>query len=207
MFKRSLIAVIILATLLTACSVPVVTTGNTIRGSGKYATRDYQLDGFTGISTCCGFKVTVTGGDTFNVSVTADDNVLDFVTVRKEGETLRIELDTSKVTSFSTTRLEAAVTLPTLQAVTRDGGAQLDLAQPAPKGVNLTVNANGGSRATLSAIAVQKASVTLGGGSHATINVTGSLDYDLSGGSQLQYTGKPTLGSTKTSGGANVSQY
>ncbi len=205
MFKHSLILVVVLSALLAGCST--LPLGNVTRGSGNYATRDYPLDGFTSIATCCGFKVTVTGGSSFKVSVTTDDNLLDAVSVKKEGETLRIELDTSKLNVTNSTRLEAAVTMPTLQSVSLDGGAQLTVAPPAPQAANLTVSANGGSRTDLSAMAAQKASVRLDGGAHANVRVTGTLDYDLNGGSQLQYTGKPTLGSQKADGGARASEY
>ncbi len=205
MFKHSLILVVVLSVLLAGCSA--LPAGNMTRGSGKYATRDYPLDGFTGILACCGMKVTVTGGSSFKVSVTTDDNLLDAIAVKKEGETLRIELDKSKLNVISTTRLEAAVTMPMLQAVTLDGGARLNAAQPAPQAPNLTMSANGGSQADLSAMTAQKASVKLDGGARANVRVTGTLDYDLNGGSQLQYTGKPTLGSQRMDGGARASEY
>ena len=205
MAKHSLIFVVVLSALLAGCSaLPPV---NMTRGSGKYATRDYALNGFTGITTCCGFNVTVTGGSSFKVSVTTDDNLVDAISVKKDGDTLRIELDTSKLSAISSTRLEAAVTMPTLQAVTLDGGARLNVAEPAPQATNLTVSANGGSRTDLSAITAQKAIVKLDGGASATVRVAGNLDYDLNGGSQLRYTGKPTLGSQKTDGGARASEY
>ncbi len=206
MYKRSLI-VVILSTLLAGCSALVTTNGNAIRGSGKYATRDYTVDGFTGVSSCCGFKVTVTGGDTFKVSVTADDNLLDAVSVTKQGDTLRIGFDPTKSLSLNSTKLEAAVVMPALQAVSADGGSSLSVSQPAPKAVNLTVSANGGSSVDLGPMAAQNASVSLNGGAHCTVNVTGTLDYDLNGGAQLRYTGKPTIGRRRIDGGASASEY
>ncbi|MGE5139624.1 MAG: GIN domain-containing protein [Rudaea sp.] len=205
MLKHSGILVLALILMLGACGQAI--PGSALQGSGKYATRDYAIDGFTEINACCGFQVTVTGGDTFKVSVTTDDNVFDAIVARKEGSTLRIGFDTLKHPSVSTTRLEAAVTMPDLQTVTVDGGAQLRLGQPAPKGTTLRVNGNGGAQADLRSMPVQKARVELGGGAQATINVTASLDYALSGGAQLHYTGNPTIGTASTSGGASVSGF
>lgn len=207
MYKRSLIVIVILCTLLAGCSALVTTNGNTIRGSGKYATRDYPVDGFTGVSSCCGFKVTVTGGETFHVSVTADDNLLDAVSVTKQGDTLRIGFDPTKSFSMNSTRLEAAITMPTLQAVSADGGSNLSVSQPAPKAVNVTVSANGGSWVDLGPMPAQNAKVNLNGGARATVNVTGNLDYDLNGGALLRYTGKPAIGRSSVDGGASASQY
>jgi hypothetical protein len=175
---------LVLAALLSACSqLQAVTT--VLRGSGHYQTRDYPIDGFTGITACCGFRVTVTGGPAFKVSVTADDNILDVLSVKKVGQTLSIDIDRTRAVSINSTKLEAAVTMPALQAVEVSGG---------------------GSQADVSGAAAAKATVTLSGGSRATVNVTGSLDYDLSGGSQLRYQGSPTIGRNTTSGGSSATR-
>lgn len=206
MYRRSLLAVFLVALFAACVPLPGV-GGNAVQGSGKYATREYQMEGFTGITSCCGFRVTVTGGETFHVSVTSDDNLLDVVSVTKEGDTLRIGFDQTKSLSIRSTKLEAAVVMPALQAVSADGGSSLSIAQPAPKAVNLAVSANGGSWVDLGPMPAQNASVNLNGGAHATVNVTGSLDYDLNGGAQLRYTGKPTIGRRSIDGGASASQY
>ncbi len=208
MFKRSCFILIIafLFTLTVGCSTLGV-GGNTLRGSGKPATRDYQLDGFTGISSCCGFKITVTGGSTYKVSVTADDNLLDVLSVRKEGDVLHVEIDTSKAPSINSNVLQAGVTMPNLQAIALNGGAQLNVAEPAPSADALTVTADGGSRITIPQIQAQNANVTLNGGSQATIKVTGTLSYDVNGGSQLWYTGQPAIGKGTANGGAFAKPY
>ncbi len=207
MFKYFIIILVVLSALLVSCGNVGAWAGNGIKGSGQYATRDYGVDGFTGISVCCGFKVTVTGGDAFKVSVTADDNVLDYIVAAKEGNTLRLGLDTSQRSSFSTTKLEAAVTMPTLQAVTVSGGSQLYLGQSAPQGSSLTVDGSGGSQAHLEAMSVQKANVNLSGGATTTLNVMENLDYNLSGGSELRYTGNPTIGASSATGGARATKF
>ena len=209
MSKRSLIFTFaaLFCILLVACGVVTSQGSINVRGSGNIITRDYPLSGFTGISACCGFKVTVAGGDAFHVSVTADDNIVEVLSVRQEGGTLYLELDRSKTISIQSNRLEAAVTMPSLQRVDLSGGSRLDLAQPAPQADSFTMTGSGGSTTDLSAMAAQKASVTLSGGSHATLKVTGSLDYDLSGGSQLRFTGNPKVGSSQTSGGASANPF
>ncbi len=208
MFKRFSIFILIVLSVMLASCVDLGSAGfNGIKGSGQYVTRDYGVEGFTGINVCCGFKVTVTGGDTFKVSVTADDNVMDYIVAKKEGTNLRLGFDTSKISSFNTTKLEATVTMPALQAVTLSGGSQLYLGQSAPQGSSLNVDASGGSQAHLEGMPAQRASVHLSGGAAATVNVTSNLDYDLSGGSSLKYTGNPTIGISSTSGGAQATKF
>ena len=171
------------------------------------ATRDYAIEGFTGIDAKNGFDVTVTGGDKFKVAVTADDNVLDAISVRKAGDTLQLGVDGSKAQSVHTTRLEAAITLPELKAVSLDSGSRLTVARPSPRGTTLKLTQKAGSHSDLSAMTVRTADVALDAGSGAAISVTDKLDYQLYAGSQLRYTGNPTIGTSKTVAGSTATRY
>ncbi len=179
-------------------------SGTALRGSGNITTRDYPVTGFTGVWLSAGFQGTVTGGDTYKVTVTADDNVFDAVSVGKQGDMLRVALDSTKYPSITTTRLEVAITIPELRAVDLSGGSRLQAGQPLPKASSLSVNASGGARADLGSLTVDSASVTLSGGAQATLGVRNALDYSLSGGAQLHYSGSPTIGRSEASGGAQV---
>jgi hypothetical protein len=65
---------------------------------------------------------------------------------------------------------------------------------------------SGASNFDLPGFVVQDADVSLSGGSQGTVNVTGKLDADVSGGSTLRYLGSPALGDIATSGGGEVGQ-
>jgi len=170
MCKRFVTYVVLAALLapsgvLAACGLPLTTAGDTLTGSGRMATRDYAIDGFAGIDARNGFNVTVTGGDAFKVAVTADDNVLDAISVRKAGDTLQIGVDSSKAQSVQPTRLEAAITLPELKTVSLDSGSRLTVARPSPRGTTLKLTQKAGSRSDLSAMTVRTADVALDAGS------------------------------------------
>jgi hypothetical protein len=206
MYKR-IITYLMLAALLAGCGLPMTAGGGTLTGSGKMATRDYAIEGFTGIDANNGFNVTVTGGDAYKVSVTADDNVLDAISVRKSGNTLWIGVDSSKAQSVHTTRLEAAITMPELKAVSLDSGSQLTVAKSSPRGTALKLAQRAGSHSDLSAMTVQTADVALYAGSSAAISVTDKLDYQLYAGSELRYTGNPTIGTSKALAGSTATKY
>jgi hypothetical protein len=206
MYKRFITFVMLIA-LLAACGLPMTAVGGTLTGSGKMATRDYAIEGFTGIDAKNGFDVTVTGGDAYKVSVTADDNVLDVISVRKSGNTLFIGVDSSKAQSVHTTRLEAAITMPELKAVSLDSGSQLTVAKSSPRGTALKLAQRAGSHSDLSAMTVQTADVALYAGSSAAISVTDKLDYQLYAGSELRYTGNPTIGTSKALAGSTATKY
>jgi len=83
------------------------------------------------------------------------------------------------------------------------GAANLELEGSA---ANTVVNGSGAASASLSDFSVKDARVTLSGGSRGSINVSGKLDVNLSGGSTLQYGGSPTMGKIDVSGGSNLRQ-
>ena len=71
---------------------------------------------------------------------------------------------------------------------------------------NLTSAVSGASTLDLTDLTVDNANIDLSGASHAIINLTGRLDAQASGASNLQYIGEPTLGTINTSGGSTVNK-
>ncbi len=71
---------------------------------------------------------------------------------------------------------------------------------------NTVLNAWGASRLDMADFALGDTSVHLKGASHATVNVSGRLDLDLSGGSRLSYSGCPTMGDITVSGASTLNQ-
>jgi RNA polymerase sigma factor (sigma-70 family) len=101
-------------------------SGNTVRGSGKLVTRQFKLAGFTSVDVRQVFDVEVTRGETFSVSVTADDNLFDYVKAAKEGEALQLSLDTAH-RSLQNGTFKAAVTMPDLRKVSLGGACKMTL--------------------------------------------------------------------------------
>jgi hypothetical protein len=141
------------------------------------------------------------------VAITADENVLPVLSATLQGDTLRIGLDETQTRSIVTSRLEARVTMPTLEAVNLSGRARLRHEGTAPQAAAFVLRLDGGSRADLFDLHVQNAQRTLTGGSSAELTVSQRLDYDLSGGSHLTYAGEPLVGQAATSGGASASRH
>ena len=194
----------------------------TIEGSGNVVTRTMDFSDFTAVDVGGGFKVEITQSSSYSVRVTADNNTFDYIDVYKTGETLTIGLKSGY--SFRNVTLKADITMPNLYAVALSGGthstakeftsthefnlvlsggSSLELEGA---GGNLNFVASGGSRSDLSDFPVHNAIVLLSGGSQATINLDGKLDANLSGGSQLQYIGTPTMGDIYTSGGSAITK-
>jgi hypothetical protein len=79
------------------------------------------------------------------------------------------------------------------------GGSHLELAGSAD---NLAVVGSGGSHLTMGSFPANDATVKIIGGSEATINVNGTLDVEVSGGSRVVYDGEPAIGDVNLSGGS-----
>jgi hypothetical protein len=71
---------------------------------------------------------------------------------------------------------------------------------------DVDIHASGASRVELSDFSVVDADINLSGASGVTVNASGRLDGNLSGGSRLIYMGNPTLGGISASGGSTISQ-
>ncbi len=67
-----------------------------------------------------------------------------------------------------------------------------------------TLTATGASDFRLADLPLGQATVRLTGASHAAIQVKDKLDYTLTGASNLEYRGKPTLGEKKVTGASSV---
>ncbi len=218
-------------------------TGGLVMGSGKSATRDFNLTDFTQLDVGNAFQVEVTQADTFGVTITADDNLFDYIRVTREGNTLRISLDPTHRYSLGLNAMQAKIKMPTLEGVvfsgatrgtiagfksTRDlsvnlsgasgltGGidaGNVSLEASGASSVTLTgsgkdarLNASGASRFNLGDFALDTADVTLSGASSGAVNAKSKLGYDLSGASNLTYSGTPVIGKSQTSGASRATR-
>ncbi len=81
------------------------------------------------------------------------------------------------------------------------GGSAIELTGSAGA---LRLDVSGGSRLDLPQLTAGGADLTLSGGSNGRVTVTGTLDAEASGGSRLEYSGSPQLGTIDVSGGSAV---
>lgn len=118
---------IYLLTLVLAVSVLTVAygCGPPITGSGKLETKEYDYSDFTKVSVGSGFVVTVTRGDSFSVSITADDNIFQYLDIRKVGNTLYVALKRPRI--YLHTTQEALVEMPALRVLELSGASRGDV--------------------------------------------------------------------------------
>jgi Putative auto-transporter adhesin, head GIN domain len=81
------------------------------------------------------------------------------------------------------------------------GGSTITLSGSAPA---VSTDVSGGSGIDLRDFAAGRLKASMSGGARAKVEVSGSPDASLSGGSDLEYFGSPALGDVSTSGGSHV---
>jgi len=140
-----------------------------IVGSGISAIKNWDVSDFTSVEIRATFHAQISKGNRFKVSTTADENVLPFVRVVKEGNTLKIGLEKNKSYEFKKP-LEAEITLPLLTGLDVSGVAWATL-----KGFEsekeLTIKTSGASKVDGS-IGVAEADFEISDAS--TLSVSGS---------------------------------
>lgn len=219
------IAVLATVVVVALIAIPLLLGGllplGQVIGSGNARTQTETVSDFTTVGVGNGFKVQLTQASDYKVIITADDNLFNYIQVTKTGSTLTIRLTPGF--SYQSSTLKAEITMPDLQELQLSGGANgtaegfvsshdfhVELSggstlKMGGEANNLAAICSGGSKLDMSDFAVNNADVVFSGGSQGTINLSGTLNATLSGGSRLFYIGNPTLGDIVKSGGSSVS--
>ena len=130
---------------LSACSF-YIPMPQIVYGSGKLTTKNFELADFQSISVGSAFQADISQSDTYSVSITADDNLFDYIQVEKNGSQLSIRFDTRRGQPRGT--LKAKITLPTLEALRISGAStgtvsEFKLSKPATLDVSGASTLNG----------------------------------------------------------------
>lgn len=95
-----------------------------VPGSGNVVSKIKPLEGFARVNIGNAFHVEIKESSQFSVSISADDNVIDLVEAEKEGDTLRIGLETG---DYSEVSLTARITMPELLGVMLTGASRASI--------------------------------------------------------------------------------
>ncbi|MFQ5966544.1 MAG: GIN domain-containing protein [Acidimicrobiia bacterium] len=196
--SRLLLVVLVLMALMTfaGCDVPGV------EGSGNLVTERREVGSFIGIEVRGGANVEleVDPGLSQSVSVTYDDNLLDNIVTRLEGNTLIVDTEGSFRTTGGTRRF-VTVTTDHIEAITTSGGADVT-----GQGVteSYRLEASGGSDVDLLDLRASSVEIDTSGGTDVLVFASESITGEASGGSDVSVFGSPATFSVSSSGGADV---
>jgi len=166
--KKAIIIIAIVAAVAVTSTVLVLRGWpGALIGSGNLETETYAFADFTEVEISSAFEFEIEQSSSYSINVTADDNVLDYVRVSQDGQTLKIGL--GRVIWLGPVTLRASVTMPQLSGLT----------------------VSGASRGTVSDFSsTEDLDITVSGASRVTGDITaGNVEFDISGASTIQLEG------------------
>lgn len=209
-----------------------------VRGNGKVVEQDRDISGFNAIKVGDGVDLFITQGGSGSVTVKADENLLEKVITRKEGQKLIIE---TKGSIRQAEALDVYVTIKELETLHASGGSdvyaedglELDELKLYCSGgsdthlkldvgtlycktsggsdaflsgqvQNLNIETSGGSDFKGQELKAVNCKIRTSGGSDAWVYVTGELEMDASGASDIHYKGGARVLRQRSSGGADI---
>lgn len=181
-------AAFLVAVGLSAIACDDLLPGESVAGSGELVTESYDLADFTSVDVGHAFDAAIARADEYSVAVTVDDNILENVDVRLDGDTLRIDMKGND--SYRNVTMDAAITMPVLSHLKLSGASSamlglFDSTEP------LKVELEGASRVDCSDMTSGSAVFDLEGASKAVCRevTTGETEIALQGASSLSLTG------------------
>jgi len=98
-----------------------VNLGPSVTGSGTIVTVTPDVSGFSDVSLAYAFEATITRADSFHVEVRVDDNILEYLTVEKQGDVCMIYLESG--VNYRETTQEANIVVPDLERMSLSGAS------------------------------------------------------------------------------------
>jgi hypothetical protein len=176
-----LIAVIIGGGMLAGCKMVSIDVEE-----GLLTTETYAFTDFTGIEVGHAFELEVTRSDNYSVTITAREKTLDNITVSRDGDLLKIELDSWWLTWHTTPKVTIA--MPSLQRLHLSGAAHGE-ARGFKSSSDFEVELSGASNLDIDISASAFRADISGASSLSGELETTSSDIELSGASDISLTG------------------
>lgn len=205
----------------TNCSFGGIKSISGIKGSGISKSEPRNVAGFTEIEASGAVNLEVDAAQKdFNVTVEADDNLLQYIKTEVSGSTLKIY---SEGRISPNAKLSVRVLMPAIEGLDVSGAsdasivnARADSLELKASGASeiiiqgeakeLNADASGASKINAENLKVENAEVEASGASSAIVSATGDLNADASGASKILYAGEPKSVKQKASGASSVSK-
>jgi hypothetical protein len=151
-------------------------------GSGNLETEEHAFTDFTAVEIDSAFDFEIKQSSSYSINVTADDNVIDYVQVSKDGQTLKIGLKTGLHIGSVTLKIGFGI-FPRLESLTLKASVTMPLLHE--------LTASGASHGTVSDFSsTDDLDITVSGASRVTGNITaGDVEFGISGASTIQLEG------------------
>ncbi len=219
MHKNLIIAFVVIALMMSACSIMSFTT-STVEGSGNVINEPRSMTAFNSVELRGSADVNITFGNSESVSIEADDNILPLIVTSIQNQRLIIALK-SNITIHSSTPVRVNVTMNSLQNIELSGSGNIKITNldvdtiqiDLPGSSNITangitnsiaVNLSGSGNIYCDEVKAKNATVTLGGSGNITVFASDSLDAKIPGSGTIRYSGDPNLVNHSVTGSGSI---
>lgn len=153
-----------------------------VRGTGVSADKDYNVTDFSGIRVSGGFDVILVQGNTEGVTITAQENLFEYITVEVVQGVLNIYTEENVM---ATKPMKARISFKLIDRLKVSGGG--DIICETPLNVpQLDTEISGGGDLTAEVNTEELRCHMSGGGDASLIGTAGKIDIDMSGGGDLK---------------------
>jgi hypothetical protein len=192
-----------------ACSVGACSKTYPSRGSGTIKTEARTVNGFTGVELSGSGKLIVEQGDTESLTITADDNLLKYLT--SDVEKSKLTLATNVIFSLEPTApITYRLTVKRLNTLGTSGTAIVEASGIRTDSLTIAVSGSAdisisgeadAQKIAVSGTADYKAdnfktkdtSISISGSGKAVIAASNQLDVQIAGTGEVKYIGKPQI--------------
>ena len=172
-------AAMIMAGLLAGCTL--------VKGSGVIVTENMDFSDFTQVEVGYAFEVEIVQSDQFSVSITADDNLFEYIQVSQQDSALKIGVQSAVM--FRSATYRARVTMPQLSRLELSGATQ-GTVSGFESVEDLEIEVSGASSLELEKILAGDTTVDVSGASKVIGEITAQdVDFDISGASTVRLHG------------------
>ena len=193
--KKAITTIAIIAVVICTSLFLVSCSGGLI-GSGNLETEEYAFTDFTEVEIDSAFDFEIKQSGSYSIDVTADDNIIDYVQVSKDGQTLKISLGRALDIGSTTFKIGPWI-FPHLSSVTLKASVSM------PQLNGLTVS--GASHGTVSDFSSNEdLDITVSGASRVTGDITAdNVEFNISGASTIQLEGSADDMTARISGASS----
>ncbi len=185
-------------TLLTSCTYSQSFTP--VRGRGTAIDKDYSVSDFKGIEVSGGFDVILNQGNSESLTLTAQENLFDHITVKVDNGTLKIY---TRNNVWSTQPMKALITFKNINDLHVSGGGDV-MAKTPINSDELSVEMSGGGDFSSTINAGHMACRISGGGDAEIDGEISDYNVQMSGGGDLESKVNSEIISCRVSGGGDL---
>jgi hypothetical protein len=175
---------------------------NGITGSQNLETREYVYTNFSRVEVLSPFQVEIAKSNVYLVSITANDNLFNYIEVTQSGDTLRLRL--KPFFSFRNTTFQATITMPDLRALEMSGASSVEVGEFQTTS-DVDISISGASKLNIIGLQASNVKVDISGASRLTGFIKAiAADFEVTAASSIELNGSAVSGWLEASGASSL---